>query len=284
MTALRQRMIEDLTVRNFARRTVDCYVRRVARFAQYFGQSPDRLGPEDIRRYLVFLQQEKHVSWTVFNQTVCALRFFCQVTAGKPWLVDKIPFPRGEKRLPVVLSRQEVARLLAAIPNQKHGTILATAYATGLRVSELTALRLEAIDSERMVLRVEQGKGRRDRELPLAETLLNRLRDYWRAYRPRPWLFPGHRPEQPIHPTAVQRVCITARRRMKMTKRATVHTLRHCYASHLLEAGVDLRTIQLLLGHRSLNTTAMYLHVCPRGPHPRVSGDPFDLLARLPRA
>lgn len=284
MTALRQRMIEDLTVRNFARRTVDCYVGRVARFAQYFGQSPDRLGPEDIRRYLVFLQQEKQVSWTLFNQTVCALRFFYQVTAGKPWLVEKIPFPRGEKRLPVILSRQEVARLLAAIPNQKHGTMLATAYATGLRVSELTALRLEAIDSERMVLRVEQGKGRRDRELPLGETLLNLLRDYWRVYRPRPWLFPGHRPEQPIHVTAVQRVCIAARRRTKLTKRATVHTLRHCYASHLLEAGVDLRTIQLLLGHRSLNTTAMYLHVCPRGPRPRVSGDPFDLLARLPRA
>ena len=261
MTKLRQRMIDDLRIRNYSPRTIETYTRCVAGFAKHFGTSPSQLGPDHIRTYQVFLVETKRTSWTLFNQTVCALRFLYKVTLGRPELIEHIPYPKQEKRLPVVLSREELARFFDAIPNRKHRTILMTMYAVGLRVSEALALRVTDIDSDRMLVRVQQGKGKKDRYVPLPATLLGHLRAYWQADRPTTWLFPGSRPDRPLLPCSVQRASARARQKARLTKPATTHTMRHCFATHLLEAGTDLRTIQVQLGHGSLNTTAVYLHV-----------------------
>ena len=277
MTPLRQRMIEDLTIRNYSPRTIDIYVDRIAKFAQHFGQSPDRLGPAHIREFQVFLVETKQASWTQYNQSVCALRFFYRVCLGKNAMIKHIPFPKQPKRLPVVLSREEVQRLFEALSNLKHRTILMTLYATGLRVSEALALQLPDIDSARMVLRVRQGKGRKDRYVPLSETLLEHLRRYWRYYRPGLWLFPSTDPRRALTASTVQRVCAKAARKAGLSKRVTPHTLRHSFATHHLEAGTNLKTIQVLLGHRHLNTTSLYLHVAVQAPGQRR--DALDLLA-----
>ncbi len=261
MTKLRQRMIDDLRIRNYSPRTIETYTWCVARFAKHFGRSPAQLGPEHIREYQIHLVHTKHTSWGIFNQTVCALRFLYRVTLGRPELIEHIPYPKQEKKLPVVLSREELARFVDAIANLKHRTILMTMYATGLRLSEALGLRVSDIDSDRMLVRVQQGKGKRDRYVPLSSTLLGQLRDYWQTYRPKSWLFPGGRPDRPLSPCSVQRASARARVKAQIAKPVTTHTMRHCFATHLLEAGTDLRTIQLLLGHRSLNTTAVYLHV-----------------------
>ncbi len=184
MTPLRQRMIEDLTIRNYSPRTIEVYVDHLAKFAQHFGQSPDRLGPAHIREFQVFLVQTKKASWSQYNQSVCALRFFYRVCLGKTWMIEHIPFPKQPKQLPVVLSREEVTRLFDALSNVKHRTILMTLYATGLRVSEALTLQIPDIDRERMLIRVRHGKGGKDRYVPLSETLLEQLRCYWRYYRP----------------------------------------------------------------------------------------------------
>ena len=261
MTTMRQRMLEDLRIRNYSPRTIECYTRCVAAFARHFGRSPAELGPEHIRAYQTFLVQTKHASWTAFNQMVCALRFLYRTTLGQPGVIEHIPFPRQPKTLPVVLSRAELTRFFAAVPNLKHRTVLMTMYAAGLRLSEALRLRLSDVDGERQCLRVAQGKGQKDRYTILAPGLLEQLRTYWRLTRPRTWLFPGCQPEQPLTATAVQRRCGPAARRAKLAKRVSTHTMRHCFATHLLEAGTDLRTIQQMLGHRSLETTAVYLHV-----------------------
>ncbi len=261
MTALRQRMTDDLRIRNYSPRTIDTYVRGVASFARHFGKSPDLLGPEHIRDYQKFLVETKKASWSLFNQAVCALRFFYSVSLGRPWLVEHIPFPKQPKRLPVVLSPTELGGFFRAVTNLKHRTVLMTMYAAGLRISEALKLQLADIDSQRLLIRVEQGKGRRDRYTILPSTLLEVLREYWKVYRPQSWLFPGKAPHRPLELSAVQRAAVQARRRAGLAKRVTTHTMRHCFATHLLEAGVDLRTIQLLLGHQSLNTSAVYLHV-----------------------
>jgi site-specific recombinase XerD len=261
MSILRQKLIDDLEVRNYSRRTVDTYVRAVARFAQHFGQSPDLLGPDEIRRYLVFLVQSKRVSWSVFNQAVCALRFFYQNTLEQTWMVEHIPYPKREKKLPIIWSPQELTRFFAAVANLKHRTLFMTLYATGLRVTEAVHLLVNDIDSERMLVRVEQGKGRRDRYVPLPATLLECLRTYWRQYQPSMWLFPGTDPERPLSAPVIQQVCVQIRKKVPFRKPISCHTLRHCFATHLLEAGMDLKTIQMYLGHRSLNTTSLYLHV-----------------------
>lgn len=258
MTPLRQRMLEDLRVRNYSRKTQKIYVEAVARFALYFARSPDELEAEQIRTYLVYLVEGKHVSWSLFNQTVCALRFLYRVTLGRGDLVPDIPFPRAVKKLPVVLSADEVRRLVQAVRHPKHRAILLTTYAAGLRVSEALALKVSDIDSDRMVLCVRQGKGRKDRTVMLSPQLLSILREYVRRFRPRDWLFPGRDMQRPLNVTAVQRACVEARRAAGLDKRATVHTLRHSFATHLLEAGTDLRIIQTLLGHTSIKTTAIY--------------------------
>jgi len=277
MSILRQRMIEDLRLRNYAERTVDNYVMRVAHFARHFGKSPDLLGSEEIRQYQLHLIRTRRSSWSVFNQTVCALRFLYGICLKREWIVPQIPFPRQEKKLPVVLSRQEVTQLLEAVENLKHRTFLMILYAAGLRLSEALHLRVDDVDSRRMVLRVRRGKGGKDRYAPLAQTLLDQLREYWRYCRPALWLFPNPDTGLPLTHSAVQRVCKQAALRAGITKRVSPHTLRHCFATHQLEAGTDLKTIQILLGHRSLNTTSVYLHVAVQAPGGKAAA--VDLLA-----
>jgi integrase/recombinase XerD len=282
MTPLRQRMLEDLRVRNYSPRTQAIYIQHVARFAGHFGRSPDQLGEEEIRSYLVQLVEARRVSWTWFNQTVCALRFFYRVTLGRGDIVANIPYPRTPKKLPTVLSAPEVVRLLDAVENGKHRAVLSTIYATGLRLSEALALKVTDIDSGRMVITVRQGKGQKDRTVMLSPQLLEVLRHYARHVHPRDWLFPGRRAGQPLHATAVQRACVKARVAAGLGKQASAHTLRHSFATHLLESGTDLRLIQTLLGHRSIKTTAIYTHVSTQRLHDTPS--PFDRLEASGRA
>lgn len=276
MTPLRQRMIEDMKVRNLAHKTQIAYVTQVARFAKYFGKSPEVLGPEEIRTYLVYLVNEKQVSWSLFIQTICALKFLYRVTIPRDWHIEKIPFPRKEKKLPVALSIGEVMRFLDAIPNLKHRAILMTAYSAGLRTSEVARLRVSDIDSERMVIRIEQGKGNKDRYVMLSPKLLELLRAYCRVAHPKEWLFPGKDPRRHIHQTTVQTAARMASLRAGLRKRATLRTLRHSFATHLLETGTNVRVIQVLMGHRSLQTTARYTHVSTSTV--RATGSPLDLL------
>jgi site-specific recombinase XerD len=257
-------MTEDLKLRNYSPKTITAYSHGVAAFANHFGKSPQQLGAQHIRQYQIFLVEEKKVAWGTFNQTVCALRFFYQTTLGRKDMIEQIPFPRKEKTLPVVLSTTELNAVFAAVDNLKYRTALMTMYAAGLRISEALTLRISDIDSDRMIIRVRQGKGKRDRYVLLAPTLLAQLRQYWKAYKPKSWLFPGRLPNHYLSPSSVQKACSAARVKARISKPLTTHTMRHCFATHLLEAGTDLRKIQLLLGHGSLNTTAVYLHVATR--------------------
>ncbi len=272
-------MLEDLRIRNRSPHTEDCYARCVAAFAKHFDKSPHLLGPEEIRAYLVHLVDEKHVSWSVLNQTVCALRFLYRVTLGKDYPVDQIPYAKKEKKLPVVLSRQEVVRFLATPKNLKHRAMLMTTYSGGLRVSEVTRLGCRDIDSQRMMIHIQLAKGMKDRYVPLSPVLLKILRQYWLATKPKSdrWLFPGGIPGRPITRSALNQVCTKIRAVSGIRKRVTPHTLRHSFATHHLEAGTDLRTLQMLMGHRSLQTTSIYLHVSAG--KLASAGTPLDLLA-----
>ena len=275
-TILRQRMVEDLRLRNYSPRTIDTYTRCVAGFAHYFGKSPALLGPEQIRRYQGFLVEEKKASWSLLNKTVSALRFLYGVTLGRQEAIEYIPYPKQEKKLPVVLSLEEIAKFFGSVRNRKYRTVLMTMYGAGLRISEALGLLVSDLDSQRRLIRVRQGKGRKDRYAELTPTLLLQLREYWRVYRPQSWLFPGRTLDRPLHATSVQRACKEARLRAGLRKPVTTHTMRHCYATHLLEAGRDLRSIQMRLGHGALNTTAIYLHVAA-GVEPSTQR-PIDLL------
>jgi integrase/recombinase XerD len=275
MTPLRQRMLEDLQVRNFSPTTQRSYIYAVAQFARHFGKSPELLGPEDIRAYQRHLLS-KQVAWSTFNVSVCALRFLYRVTLGKDWVVQHIPYPRQPRKLPTILSLAEVQQFLEAIPNLKHRAALMTAYAAGLRVSEVVALKLTDIDSQRMVIRVEQGKGCKDRYVMLSPRLLTLLRAYWKVVRPKAWLFPGCPPDHHLSVRTLQAACHHAWQNSGLAKPVTTHSLRHCFATHLLEKGTDLRNIQLLLGHRGLSTTARYLNVATSSVCSTSS--PFDLL------
>jgi integrase/recombinase XerD len=261
MTPLRRRMIEDMRVRNYSSHTIDQYVSHVSRFARHFGRSPDQLGAEEIREYLVHLKDKKKASFAVQRTAVSSLRFLYGVTLRRDTAIEDIPAPKEEKKLPVVLSKKEVKAVLDALANLKHRTILSLCYGVGLRVSEVTTVRVKDIDSQRMVILVRQGKGRKDRYVPLTPALLQRLREYWKAYRPSDWLFPGQNPEKPLTRRAAMRCCVRAGRIAGIRKHVTPHVLRHSYATHLLEAGVNIRVIQRLLGHRSLNSTARYTHI-----------------------
>jgi integrase/recombinase XerD len=280
MTPLRRRMIEDMQLRNFSPHTIRAYVDRVAQFARHFGKSPALLGPAEVRSYLVHLVQQRRVSWSHYNQTVAALRFLYRVTLGREEALPRIACPRQPKRLPVVLSPEEVLRFFRAVPGLKHRALLMTAYAAGLRISEVVALRVEDIDSRRMVIRVRQGKGRKDRYVMLSTRLLEILRQYWKAARPSDWLFPGQVPGRPITVGSVHGICAEASHAADLGKHVTVHTLRHSFATHLLEAGTDIRTIQLLLGHRNLKSTALYTHVAPATLE--ATRSPLDRLDPLP--
>jgi integrase/recombinase XerD len=275
MSPLRRRMIEDMKVRNLSPVTQRCYVHAVTKFARHFNRSPGRLGLAEVREYQVHLTSTV-ISWASFNVAVCALRFFYGVTLGRPAMIERIPYARKRRQLPVILSAEEVARFLAAVPSRKHRTALMTAYAAGLRVSEVVRLKIADIDSSRMLIRVEQGKGGRDRYIMLSPQLLVVLRAYWREARPEHWLFSGQDESRPLDASVLQAACRTARERAKLGKPVTVHTLRHCFATHLLEAGTDIRTIQVLLGHRDLSTTARYTHVAATTIGNVIS--PFDRL------
>jgi len=278
MSRLRQRMIEDLRIRNLSPRTEKCYVWHVEQFAKHFHTSPEFLGPEHIREYQVHVVEKRKASWSWFNQAVCALRFLYGVTLGRDWTIEHIPHAKREKKLPGVLSVSEVRSILKAVPNRKHRVLLMTIYAGGLRLAEGIGLCVSDIDSERMMIHVRQGKGRKDRFVPLSAVLLGPLRAYWLAYRPISYLFPGATVDKPLHPTAIQKAFAWARQRSGIRKVATVHTLRHSFATHHLEAGTDLRTIQSLLGHSSLETTAVYLHVCT---NVRTGADPLEAIGDL---
>jgi site-specific recombinase XerD len=276
MTSLRQRMIEDMQIRNYSPRTIEVYTYHVRCFAKFFGKGPDQLGPDQVREYQIHLVQEKKASWSHFNQAVCALRFLYRTTLARDWPVTMIPFGKKPKTLPTVLSPEEVQRLLSCARPLKHRVILTTLYATGLRLQEALQLQVTDIDSARMLLRVACGKGAKERLVPLSTRLLTELRTYWRQSRPRIWLFTGKRTDQPLSSSVMQKSCRRAVRRAKLNKHATPHTLRHCFATGLLEAGVDLVTIGRLLGHRSFSSTLVYLHV--RRPHLHSIPSPLDWL------
>lgn len=279
MTSLRQRMIEDLQVRNLAANTQDCYVRQISLFARYFNQSPELLGPEQIRAYQLYLTNEKKLATGSIVIAVSALRFLYNVTLKKGWSFEEvIPAPKKPQKLPIVLSPEEVLAFLECVRSRKHRAILTTCYAAGLRISEAIALTPSAIDSKRMVIRIEQGKGKKDRYTMLSPKLLEILRSWWRVEKPKDWLFPGDFPGQHITRFAVESECRIAQRISKIPKPITPHSLRHAFAVHLLEQGTDIRHIQLLLGHRSLATTAKYLRIATS----KVcsTSSPLDLLPR----
>lgn len=276
---LRQRMLEDLRVRNYSPRTQKTYIDAVAKFAQHFGKPPDQLGPEHVRTYQLHLVNEQSASWTRLNQTVCALRFFYHKTLGKDWALRHVPYAKSEKKLPIVLSQTEVNRLFDTMANVKHLSLLLLAYSAGLRVSEIANLRITDIDSERMVILVRQGKGRKDRIVPLSPILLSILRQYWLNDHPRDLLFPGQAPGRPITVSSIQKVCKRAAQAAGIKKPLSMHTLRHSFATHHLEAGTDLRTLQMLMGHSSLKTTSRYLHISTE--KLRSAKTPLDLIQGL---
>jgi integrase/recombinase XerD len=279
MSILRQRMTEDMQLRNLALNTQISYLQQVSCFARHFGKSPAELGEEDIRTYQIHLTAEKKLSPGSIHTAIAALRFLYKVTLKRDWTVeDVLPLPKKPQTLPIVLSPWEVQQFLACVKSVKHRAILTTCYAAGLRISEAVHLKPAAIDSQRMVIRVEQGKGQKDRYVMLSPALLEILRNYYKLARPREWLFPGDRPAEPITRDAVGDACQKALRLSGLSKPVTPHGLRHAFAVHLLEAGADVRTIQLLLGHRSLATTAKYLRlatskVC-------ATASPLELLPR----
>ena len=279
MTPLRQRMLEDMSIRNFAENTQLSYVQQVSAFARHFERSPEDLGPEQVRAYQAHLVIDRSLTASSVGIATSALRFLYRVTLKRGWTPDDIPMPKKPFKLPAVLSPAEVMHFLASIDSLKHRTILMTAYAAGLRVSEATHLKVTDVDSQRMVLRVDQGKGGKDRYVMLSPRLLEELRSYWTAVRPKTWLFPGDTAAQPISKGAVQQACHKAHRACGITKPITPHSLRHAFATHLLESGTDVRRIQLLLGHRSLATTSRYLKIATSTVCATVS--PFDLLPKI---
>ena len=281
MTPLRHRMTEDMVIRNLAENTQSAYLQQITAYAEHFHRSPEDLGPEAIRAYQLYLTQTRKLSASSVSVATGALRFLYKVTLKRDWAVDEIPMPKRPFILPVILSREEVMHFLDSIDSLKHRTILTTAYAAGLRVTEATRLKVTDIDSGRMTLRVDQGKGRKDRYVMLSQRLLDELRAYWKSALPTLWLFPGDVDGQPITRGAVELACQKAHRASGIQKPITPHSLRHAFATHLLESGTDLRKIQLLLGHRSLATTARYLKVATSTVCATAS--PFDWLPQIER-
>ncbi len=262
MSPLRRRMIEDMTIRKFAPKTQHDYLQRVKNFTAYLGRSPDTSSSEDVRRYQLHLTASG-VGVPTVNQTVSTLRFFFKVTLGRPDLVERTTFVREPRKLPVALSPDEVARLLDAAPGLKYKAALSVAYGAGLRVSEVVALKIGDIDSK-MIIRVEQGKGRKDRYVMLSPHLLELLRAWYKAARPQGWLFPGRDRVQPMTTRQLNRACHAAANMAEISKPVSMHTLRHSFATHLLEQNIDIRVIQVLLGHAKLDTTALYARVATK--------------------
>jgi integrase/recombinase XerD len=281
VTRLRKMMLEELQRRNYSTITTRNYLRVVADFAKYFGKSPDKLGPNELRTYQAYLLQDRKLTPGTVVNWVAALRFFFVKTLKRHQFREFLPYPQDRRRLPTVLSREEVSRLINAAGTLFRRTLLMTLYGTGMRRAELAHLKVGDIDSQRMIIRVVAGKGGKDRDLPLSPVLLEILREYWRWRKPRLYLFPTRtyrrRLDQPISDKTVWIACSEAARRAGISKRVTPHTLRHSWATHLLEAGTDLRTIQVLLGHGDLETTAQYLHLSQR--HLQAVTNPLDNLS-----
>ena len=277
MGVLRDKMADDLKLRGLAPITQTSYLRYAQRFVDHYGRSPLRLGEREVRDFLLYMVKEQRVAPSTHVVCVASLKFLYGVTLKRPQVVESIPYPKRALPLPVVLSGSEVQRLLECIGSILHRTICTLMYATGLRVTEACSLLPSDVDSARGLLRVRQGKGRKDREVPVGEKLLGVLRDYWRTARPAsPFLFPGEAHGKPISRVAVHSAMRKAARAARIRKRVSPHTLRHCYATHLLEMGVDLRVIQVLLGHSRIETTMRYLHVARE--RLATIRSPFDVL------
>ncbi|HEX8812540.1 MAG TPA: site-specific integrase [Terracidiphilus sp.] len=289
MTRLRKMMLEELQRRNYSQDTTRHYIRTVEDFARRFSCPPDRLGPRHIREYQAELFQKRKLSSGTVTNRLSALRFFYTKTLKKAWSVAETPYPKKQRRIPTILSQEEVARLIDAASTAFHRTLLITLYATGLRCAELTHLKASDIDSQRMVIRVRGGKWGKDRDVMLSPKLLEELREHWRRLprKSSAWLFPGnrwHNSDQPIDTKTPRHACQQAAKRAGLKKAVHPHTLRHCFATHLLEAGADLHTIQILLGHHDLKETTVYLHVSER--HLKATASPLDSLqlkSELPR-
>lgn len=281
MTPLRKRMSEELRLRNLSESTSNTYLRAVERFARHFGKSPEELEAADVRRYLLYLLEEKHDTWSTIQVNRGALKFLYRRVLKQRWFDDEIAAPKRRPRLPTVLTPGEVTGMLDHTTNLKHWTILATFYGTGLRSCELRLLKVDDIDSRAMVIHVRHGKGDVPRDIGLSPVLLERLRVYWRWRKPKDWLFPSKRhPDRPMEPKAIWHVCLNAGQRAELKKRATPHVMRHSFATSLLDAGADLRTLQVLLGHADIRTTARYLHVSTQRLHAFPS--PLDSLSFQP--
>jgi integrase/recombinase XerD len=260
ISPLRQRMIEDMSLRHFGEKTQKDYIRAVKNLTIFLGRSPDTATAEDLRRFQLHLTKT-HVRPPTINFTVTALRFFFTVTLDRTNVIKHLTFVPDPRKIPIVLSPEEVVRLLEAAPGVKYKAAFSVAYGAGLRVSEVVALKVSDIDSDRMMLRVDQGKGRKDRHAMLSPVLLELLRDWWRIARPKAWLFPGQDPLQPMSTRQINRACHAAADMARISKRVTPHTLRHSFATHLLEQNTDIRVIQVLLGHAKIDTTALYTHI-----------------------
>ena len=263
MSPLRRRVIEDMTIRKLASKTQQGYIRAIKNFAAFLRRSPDTATFEDVRRFQLHLV-ESGVDTPTLNHTTSALRFFFRVTLKQPTIIEHTQFIRQARRLPVVLSPEEVARLLNAAPGLKYKAALSVAYGAGLRAAEVTSLKVSDIDSKRMIIRVEQSKGRKDRYVMLSAHLLDLLRAWWQAARPKGWLFPGRNPVQPMTARQLNRACHAAAQAAGIERNVSLHTLRHSFATHLLEQNIDVRVIQVLLGHAKLDTTALYTRVATK--------------------
>jgi len=276
MTHLRKMMLDELQRRNYAKTTAEAYIRALRDFAAYYRLPPDRLGPEQIRHYQLHLMREKGLSPKTVRQHMAAMKFFYIHTLRRSFRWDQLPYPKTTERLPIILSLEEVRKMIDATSSLFHRAILMTLYSTGMRRSELTHLKIENVDSERMTIHILQGKGGKDRNVPLSPTLLVTLREYYRCIKPQNYLFqsPHRRTGLFISPRGVFELCRAAAQRAGIRKKVGPHTLRHSFATHLVEAGADLRTVQLLLGHSSLNHTMIYLHLSQH--HIRAIANPLD--------
>lgn len=279
MTPLRKQMDDDLVVRGMSPRTRESYLGAVTALAKHYGRSPDRISAPEVQRYLLYLIQERKLAWSSCNIALSGLKFFYRVTLKRPQTEFELPTPRQPQKLPQILAPEEVVRLIECADNPKHRAILMATYAAGLRLSEVANLKVSNIDSTRMTIHVEQGKGAQDRYTPLSPRLLAELRRYWALHRPKVWLFPGTRhPDAPIRPHTVQRLFHRAKARAGITKDCGIHGLRHAFATHLLEAGVDVPTIQHVMGHGHISSTLRYFHLARK--HLGAARSPLDLLPR----
>ena len=276
MSPLRQKFIDEMKLRNFSIRTVSSYTGAVAALSGHYLRSPDKISEQEIRQYLLFMTEERKLTYSTCNVAISAFKLFYNDILGQGKILLKIPLRKTTKRLPEVLSLKEIERVLQVEMNPKHRTLLMTTYAAGLRVSEVTKLKIKDIESQRNLIRVDQGKGKKDRYTVLSPRLLEELRSHYVKFRPQEFLFYGGDIKKPMSRSAAQQIYYKARKKAGITRGGGIHCLRHCFATHMLEAGMDIRTLQIILGHASLSSTAMYLHITMK--HLGKTQSPFDLL------